>query len=349
MSLFETSPRLALPLIVAAQAQKHLTHNEALLRLETLVQPVVQDMAALTPPASPSPADCVVVGAGASGAFTGQDGKIAAHIADAWHFFAPEPGWMVVLAGTGQPYVHSAGGWAELPAASAQQNLARIGINATASATNRLTVASDATLLSAENQDHRLIVNKAGPTATASLVFQSGWSGRAEMGLAGTDGFAIKVSADGTDWTTALSIDPATGHVALPARAAATAHLDGGARDFAPGETVGFDGLTHAQGGMTLGPALVAPASGSALTVAHGGLHQLQLCLMATALGSLSLLVNGAPAATFAPHVTSAGGQTVSLSTVQFLAAGDALSLRFEAAAGLVCGSGTTWIDCYAL
>ncbi len=64
--------------------------------------------------------------------------------------------------------------------------------------------------------DHQIKVNKASTPDTASLLFQSAYSGRAEMGLAGTDGFAIKVSANGTAFTTALITDAATGTVALP-------------------------------------------------------------------------------------------------------------------------------------
>ncbi|MEM1284681.1 MAG: DUF2793 domain-containing protein [Pseudomonadota bacterium] len=349
MSLFETSPRLALPLIIASQAQKHLTHNEALVLLETLVQPVVQDMAALTPPAAPEPADCVVVGGGATDGFAGEDGKIAAFIADAWHFFTPKAGWSVVLADNGQPFVFGSSGWSELPTPSEQQNLDQVGINATASATNRLTVTSDATLLNAENDDHRLTINKAGPTATGSLLFQSGWSGRAEMGLAGADGFSIKVSADGSAWQQALSIDPATGHVALPARAAAKAYIDGGVRSFSAGDVIGFDGLAQGQGGMAPGAALTAPATGSGLAIAHDGLYQISTTLKATALGGFSLLANGTPIATFDADLSSVGGRSVTYSCVQALSAGDELTLRLDDAATLDCSNTTTWIDCCAL
>ena len=48
---------------------------------------------------------------------------------------------------------------------------------------------------------------------------QSNWSGRAELGLAGTDDLSVKVSADGAVWTEALVIARATGQVALPAGA----------------------------------------------------------------------------------------------------------------------------------
>ena len=55
-----------------------------------------------------------------------------------------------------------------------------LGINATADATNRLTVSAPATLLTHEGAGHQLKINKALPADTASLLFQSGWQGRAE-------------------------------------------------------------------------------------------------------------------------------------------------------------------------
>ena len=47
----EHSPTLSLPLIQAAQAQKHVTHNEAVELLDMIVQLTVQDFDANTPPA----------------------------------------------------------------------------------------------------------------------------------------------------------------------------------------------------------------------------------------------------------------------------------------------------------
>ena len=70
---------------------------------------------------------------------------------------------------------------------------------------------------------HQIKINKASASDTASLLYQSGWAGRAEMGLSGSDDFSIKVSANGSDWLAALVIDKATGHAGFgtyaPARA----------------------------------------------------------------------------------------------------------------------------------
>jgi hypothetical protein len=94
------------------------------------------------------------------------------------------------------------------------ENLAGVGVNATADATNKLSVASEAVLFNHAGASHQLKLNKASSTDTASLLFQSNWSGRAEMGLAGNDDFALKVS-DGTTWVTGLTILGTTGAVQI--------------------------------------------------------------------------------------------------------------------------------------
>ena len=47
------TPRLALPAIEAAQAQKHVTHNEALVLLDALTHLAVESRALSAPPGSP--------------------------------------------------------------------------------------------------------------------------------------------------------------------------------------------------------------------------------------------------------------------------------------------------------
>ena len=65
----ETTPTLALPLIAAGQAQKHVTHNEALIQLDALVQLACRDKDLGAPPASPAEGDrYLVLSAGPTGA-----------------------------------------------------------------------------------------------------------------------------------------------------------------------------------------------------------------------------------------------------------------------------------------
>jgi hypothetical protein len=94
--------------------------------------------------------------------------------------------------------------------------VALVGVNATADTANCLSVSSPGTVLNHDGAGHRLAIKKANSAAIASLLFQDGFSGRAEMRLAGDDNFHVKVSADVTTWKEALLVDRATGRMTLP-------------------------------------------------------------------------------------------------------------------------------------
>ncbi len=204
---------LDLPLIMPSQAQKHVTHNEALAILDALVHCAVADRTRTRPPADmPEEGQRHLVAAGGEDAWSGKDGQLAVWQDGAWRFHLPGAGMLVFVRSESLLLVHDGDGF-RAPLARTD----RIGVNADAAADRRLTVASDLSLFTHETGDHRLIVNKAQPADTASLVFQSGFSGRAEIGLAGEDAFSLKVSADGAAWRTAMVVAPETGNVGIGA------------------------------------------------------------------------------------------------------------------------------------
>ncbi|WP_407493660.1 DUF2793 domain-containing protein [Pseudooceanicola sp. MF1-13] len=210
----DESANLSLPYLQPSQAQKHVTHNEALLRLDALVQLSVISATTASAPGAPEEGDRYIVPSVGSGTWSGHDGDIAMWSGEAWVFLSPRAGWAAWVGDTGQQYRHDGADWqVDLPEL---QNLPQVGVNATADVTNRLTVSSPATLLTHSGAGHQLKLNKAGASDTASLLFQSGWSGRAEMGIIGDDAFAIKVSADGAAFQTSLTADPATGQIHFP-------------------------------------------------------------------------------------------------------------------------------------
>ena len=217
MSNTDQSPLLSLPYIQGSQAQKHVTHNEALERLDMLVQLTVEALDATIPPASAAEGQAWVVGIGASGAWASHPGDIAAWRGGGWLFVTPHPGWRAWDKTTNENLAYDGTGWIAAGGVADLQNLDGLGVNAASDATNRLTVSSPATLLNHEGAGHQLKINKAAISDTASLLYQSGFSGRAEMGLAGNDDFSVKVSGDGTASTEALRINAATGAVAMPA------------------------------------------------------------------------------------------------------------------------------------
>lgn len=214
----DTSPVLAMPYIQPAQAQKHVTHNEALRVLDAVVQLAVIAADQDAPPAAPQAGDRYIVAAPGSGAWAGQAGAVAVYSDGAWYFVPPQPGWRAqVLTPKGAVVYDATAGWeAETAGEGTVTTTPQLGINATADATNRLSLSAPATLFNHEGAGHQLKLNKAAPGDTASLLYQTAFSGRAEMGLAGDDAFSLKVSADGTAWQEALCASPGTLELPLP-------------------------------------------------------------------------------------------------------------------------------------
>jgi hypothetical protein len=214
----DTSPNLELPYLAAAQAQKHVTHNEALRALDALVQLAVLDRDLVAPPVSADNGDRYIVAAAATGAWAGHAGRVAAFQDNAWIFFAPQIGWLAWVVDEANIVIYTDAGWTMVAGGTgASLNpTPLIGVNATADASNRLTVASPGSLFSHAGNGHRLAVNKANSGETASLLFQDDFSGCAEMGLTGDDDFHVKVSANGAGWKDAIVVNRATGSVSMP-------------------------------------------------------------------------------------------------------------------------------------
>lgn len=86
--------RLRLPLLASAQAQKHVTHNEALGRLDALVHLTFQSRTQTTPPDSPVEGDCYLVPEEAEGDWSAAVGEIAHYLDGAWAFYVPVAGML---------------------------------------------------------------------------------------------------------------------------------------------------------------------------------------------------------------------------------------------------------------
>lgn len=215
----DRTPILDLPYILPQQAQAHVTHNEAIRALDALVQLTVLDRDLAAPPLGPANGDRYIVGAAATGAWEGHDDDIAAWQDGEWVFSTPLTGWHGWLVDEAMFVMWSATAWQALTAADLAASVALLGINTTADTTSRLSVKSDAVLFSATDGgdgDVRLNLSKTAAGDTTSLIFQTGYSGRAEFGLAGTDDFSIKVSADGSSWIDAVTVVAGTGRVTFP-------------------------------------------------------------------------------------------------------------------------------------
>jgi hypothetical protein len=221
------SLHLAVPYIDAAQAQKHVTHNEALQLLDALVHLSVSARNQSEPPATSIEGQRFIVAANATGAFAGKDLQIGAFVSGAWIFFAPRAGWRAFVEAESLLLIYDGAAWRDAGLMlRSLQNLNLLGVGSTADAANPLSAKLNAALFSALSgaeggtDDLRFTLNKSATGATVSQLYQDNWSGRAETGLIGDDHFHVKVSADGATWREAINIDPATAVVSFPSGAA---------------------------------------------------------------------------------------------------------------------------------
>lgn len=278
----DETANLKLPYILAAQSQKHVTHNEALRALDAIVQLAVVDKDLSAPPGSPAEGARYIVSASPTGAWAGHATHLAAWQDGAWAFYTPVAGWLAWVDDESQSYLFSGGGWIPAPGGSGASLVPKgawssavtyttgdlvehegyaflsnidgnldnepdaatpgstaewtyfsvvtgggggggeggsvnpaplVGVNATADTTNRLSVSSPASLFDHEGAGHQLKINKSAASDTGSVLFQTGYSGRAEFGLAGDDDFHVKVSPDGSAWHEAIVVSRASGAV----------------------------------------------------------------------------------------------------------------------------------------
>ncbi|MGO4388849.1 DUF2793 domain-containing protein [Microvirga sp. 2YAF29] len=222
-----STPHLALPLLAAAQAQKHVTHNEALASLDALAQLSVKERGRTTPPTSPTEGDRYLVGSGATGAFAGHEGKVALYDSAGWRFLEPRAGWLAHLESESIVIVHDGEQWQDLGRfCGTIDRVERLGIGTLPDSLNRLSAKLNAALFSALSVeeggtgDLRFVLNKAGAANVLSQLYQRGFSGRAETGLVGSDDFSIRVSPNGAQWFDAMVVDGSSGVASFPQGAA---------------------------------------------------------------------------------------------------------------------------------
>lgn len=332
----DTTAKLNLPFILPSQAQKHVTHNEALLTLDALVHLAIVAETS-TPPASPMEGAVFLIGSEPSGPWTARQAQLATWQDGAWAFLQPKDGWRAWFVTDLSLKVFAGGLWHN--ALPAEAEFARLGIAAAADDTNRLALSSPSSLFTHAGGGHQLKINKATGGDTASLLFQSGWTGYAELGLTGDNALSLKVS-DGSTWKTGLSLDP-SGRIYRPNQPVARAYRAG--TTFTPADNTrsGFTDFSLVQGGFEFagavaggGNEIMVPATGTYLICLH-------VAVASSSGHTTSLRVNNMADLLTLPG--SVGFQ--SASTIAALAEGDLLTLRHGGTAQLQSGSGGTTLS----
>lgn len=204
------TPKLSMPQLAANQSQKYVTMNGDIRILDALVQMNVKNQTTAAPPGSPSDGDTYVVAASPSGAWVGEHNSIAYYNVNAWAFFVPLEGWLTYDESTHTFYYYNGSAWTAL---GSNLVFSSLGVNTSADSTNKLAVDSAAILFNNIGNGVQVKINKNAATDTASLLYQTGFSGRAETGLTGDDNFHWKVSPDGSTWYESFHIDRYNGNI----------------------------------------------------------------------------------------------------------------------------------------
>jgi hypothetical protein len=226
----DETTRLHLAQLVSLQELNAVTWNEALAGIDTLVDLCLLGTSVNTPPASPADGDAYLVGANPTGAWLGSAYKIAACSDGTWRFLVPFKGLIAFVPSTPDFLVFNGAAWVSMASLLLLQNLAALGINCSADATNKLAVAASSVLFNNAGNGVQMKLNKNAAADTASLLYQTGWSGRAEVGLCGNDDFHFKTSPDGAVWREALVLKADSGRLGLNTAAPSAPlelHVDG--------------------------------------------------------------------------------------------------------------------------
>ena len=218
------SARLALPYLAAGQMQKHVTLNTALTRLDALLQTAAVSRTTTVQPGAPTDGDLYILPADAQGAaWAGRgEGSLMRFEAGGWTAVPTPPGLIAVVRDEAVVVVRDQAGWTPLGGWLGQaQGLTRLGLGTTADAANPLSAKLNSALFTALEADEggdgdlRLTFNKQAAGDVLSLLFQSGYAARAELGLVGDDDLGLKTCDEGGVWRSVFRVDRTTGRVAF--------------------------------------------------------------------------------------------------------------------------------------
>lgn len=214
----DLSPRLNLPYLLPGQAQKHVTVNEALLRLDNLVHLSVISRNIFTPPETPDAEDRYLVPVGAIGDWQHHVGDIAYHMDDTWQFLTPHTGWAIWISSETLFAIFDGSDWVSV---GSGEHVSQLGIGTSPDPTNRLAAQLNAALFTAiavadgGSGNVRIVINRENSSDTASVLFQTGFVAGGEIGQMGDSGLRLKAFNASEETGAALHLDGGTGRVAV--------------------------------------------------------------------------------------------------------------------------------------
>lgn len=209
-----TSTNLSLPYLLPGQAQKHVTVNESLRRLDAIVQLSVVSASVATQPAGPADGDVYIVPPGKSGAQWAAfaDHALGYYRDGAWEQIAPREGWLAHARDTGRLLRFAAGAWAmhsagqALAVSAADRLLGRAAAGAGAAEEIACTAAGRALIDDADAPAQRTTlglgtaaVKNTGASGDAVPLLNTvnTWSATQVFQPAGYQGLAMRAKASG--------------------------------------------------------------------------------------------------------------------------------------------------------
>lgn len=333
----DTSRSLFMPFIQPNQAQKHVTHNEALRILDVLTQLAVETDDQTSPPDDPPEGTQHIVGDGATGAWAGQDGDVALFETGTWRFFAPRAGWRAYVTGREALIVHDGSEWIDLDSAELQEIEAfGIGMNALPDApfSAKLNAAFWTALYQADGGNGDLIttLNKEDGSNDLGFIFQQDFQTKGLLGLFGTDDLRLATSTDGVTFKDGLIVNGSTGVVDQPnlPRFKAVTNFD----NFAPADTwvkiainssefndqAVFDAATNTFTASVAGSYLF----GASLTFKQNTSNQARMAARFLANGTDEVM--GSLSEITGPHITER--TSISIQSFVILSAGETMELQ---------------------
>jgi hypothetical protein len=333
----DTSSSLSLPFIQPSQAQKHVTHNEALRILDVVTQLSVVTDDQTTPPSSPVEGARYLLDAGGTGAWANHEGEIALFENGNWRFFVPRSGWRAYVANRDVMVIFDGTEWSDLDSAELE-DVETFGLGMTSLPDTPFAAKLNAALWTALYQadggtgDVLATFNKETDPDDAGIVFQQDFVTRGLLGLFGSNDLRLATSPDGNTFNDGIIMNGTTGIVDQPRlpRFKGVTNFDNfcaadiwtkiAINDLDSNEQASFDAATNE---------FTAPTDG---TYQFGALLTFKIDTDTDARMGAQLVVNGADPVpgsqveNTGPHVSER--TTVAISTLLPLLAGDTVELQ---------------------
>lgn len=183
---------------MAAQAQKHVTHNESLRMLDALIHLTVLAIQSGAPPEAPAEGDAYIIDSGALGDWENLTDSIAVFQDGAWSYHIPGEGWRAWVVSKARLYVFSGGGWKE--------QVTQIGLTGSGGFTRLHAVEEDLDLAGSQTTAVTQIPDR-------SIVL--GVSVRVTATIGGASAFEVGVDGDTSKFGSQLGIEVASTNVGV--------------------------------------------------------------------------------------------------------------------------------------